>query len=51
MPVYSADGNTPLRIEELYQLLSQVLDTSGTCKETKGHAPVSLLTSLERDKW
>ena len=51
MPVYSVDGNTPLRIEELFQLLSQVLDTSGTCKETKGHAPVSLLTSLERDKW
>ena len=51
MPVYNTDGKTPLRLEELYQLLSQVLETAETCEETEGHAPVSLLTSLERDLW
>ena len=51
MPVYNADGNTPLSIEELYQLLSQALESSGSCDETEGHAPISLLTSLERDRW
>ncbi|KAI6646132.1 Carnitine O-acetyltransferase-like [Oopsacas minuta] len=50
MPVYNpADGNKSLSVEEMYQLLSQVM-SSGS-EETQSHAPVSLLTALDRDSW
>ena len=49
MPVYScAEGDRPLTAEELYQLLCQVLECS---EPREDHAPVGLLTSLERDSW
>ncbi|KAI6646131.1 Carnitine O-acetyltransferase-like [Oopsacas minuta] len=50
MPVYNpADGNKSLSVEEMYQLLSQVMSSSS--EETQSHAPVSLLTALDRDSW
>ena len=48
VPVYEADR--PLSVGELYQLLCQVMELD--CSQPRAeHAPVGLMTSLERDSW